>query len=49
MKYLGKSKLAKLEGKEKGDFIEISDDADAILEEIKKGFEALRLSNIMRR
>ena len=49
MKYIGatkKSKLTPEELNELGEVIEISDDASAIMEEIQRGFEALRISNL---
>ena len=46
MKYLGKSKLAKIKEEDKVNYIEITDEADAIITEIKQGFERLRLSNL---
>ena len=49
MKYVGKTKLSKMTLEEKAEAIEISDEADAIMTEIKEGFDRLRLSNIMRR
>ena len=48
MKYLGKTKLSKLEEEDKADYIEVSDEADAILTEIKTGFERLRVSSLRR-
>ena len=52
MKYIGKTKKSKLtpeELEELGEVAEISDEADAILQEIKFGFDRIRLSNLVRR
>lgn len=59
MRYEGKTALTKLklendkkEAAEKEDLtevIEVSDEAAAVMNEIKKGFERLRLSNLTRR
>jgi len=52
MKYVGKKELTKYKQEELdklGDYAEISDEAAAIIEEIKIGFERLRLSTIMSR
>jgi len=52
MKYIGKTAKSKLDAKELeeiADVIEISDEAMAIVEEINKGFERLRISNLMKK
>lgn len=49
MKYLGTTKLSKLKEEEKAGYIAISDNADAIIEEIKIGFEKLRLTTLLKR
>lgn len=52
MKYLGKTKIDKKKldkDDDVADYIEITDEAAAILTEIKNGFERLRLSNLTRR
>lgn len=49
MKYLGKTKKSKLKAEELaeiGEIIEISDDCEAIMESIEKGFERLRVSTL---
>lgn len=46
MIYLGVTKLAALKADEKADYIEISDEADAVVEAIKQGLEKLRISNL---
>ena len=58
MRYEGKTKFSKLklenqakkeeDKQDLSDIIEISDEADAIIQEIKQGFEKLRLSNLMK-
>ena len=52
MQFIGKTEKSKLTPEELEklvDVIEISDEATAIMEEIKFGFDRLRLSNLTRR
>jgi len=42
MKYIGKTKYSKMSLEDKADYIEISDEAGAIIEEIKLGFDSLK-------
>ena len=49
MKFIGKTEKANLKPEELEkliDVVEISDEASAIMQEINRGFERLRLSNI---
>lgn len=43
MKFIGKTKYAQLKEEEKKDYVEITDEAEAITEAIKRGFSKWRM------